>query len=265
MKAMEVGLSVGETPEDLFKKACDGDKAALETLTSLAGNGEVLSMVFLGQLYDEIGPTCIEENLLLARQWYKKSAEKGDAIGQLCFANMCHYGQGGDVDLLSAFKWYLAAAEQGERESQMHVARFYEQGLVGDRNIEAAILWYEKAIENGHELAATNLALILYHPTASDEDYLKAFNLFSFAADKGDGVAHLMLGEMKMRGQGTEMNGGHGLLHFFIAEALLPDGDNRKAASQSKALYLAQHPNMEEQYERRTKEYVEGMEFKRLN
>ncbi len=222
-------------------------------------------MVYVGRLYDETGPLCIEENLVLARQWYQKSAERGDTLAQICFANMCHYGQGGEEDLVSAFKWYLAAAEQGERESQMHVARFYEKGLVGEKDMEAAISWYEKAIENGHELAATNLALFLYKPEASEEDCKKAFNLFSFAADKGDGVAHLMLGEMKMRGQGTEVNGGHGLLHFFVAEALLPDGGHKKAARERKELYLSEHPHMKDEFERRTTEYIESMGFERLH
>jgi len=254
-----------ETPKALFKNASDGDKAALKSLTLLAETGDVSAMVFIAMLYDETGPVCIKEDLKLARLWYKKSAEKGDKLAQIAFANMCHYGQGGDEDLVLAFKWYLAAAEQGEREAQMHVARFYENGLIVDKDIVTAITWYEKAVENGHELAATNLGQITYDDAKNNEDYKKALELFLFAAGKGDGLAYLFLGEMTLKGQGTEINNRDGLLALFIAAALLPDGNNRKLALDRKEFYLAQHPEVREEFDIKSNEYIEAKGFQVLH
>lgn len=251
--------------ETLYTQACSGIISARKNLVNLAEKGDATAMLLLAQLHDEIGPVEIDQDLELARRWYKKSAELGNATAQLCFANMCHYGQGGSLDLATAFKWYKAAADQGEVESQMHVGRFYQTGLVDDIDIEAAKHWYEIAARNGHELAATNLGNIVYNTAQDDEDYKEAFALFSFAAGKGDGLAHLMLGEMSINGQGTKIHGGQGLLHYFIAEALLLDGDNRKIATDRKEFYLAQHPNVREEFSEKTNEYLEGKGFDRIH
>ncbi len=248
----------------LHREVVGGNTEAMGEIAFLAEEGDVIAMVLLAQLHDETGPVGIDQNLELARHWYLKAAELGNRLAQMCFANMCHYGQGGTVDLVLAFKWYRASAAQGGPEAQMHVARFYETGLAGDIDMDAAIHWYEKAIENGHELAATNLGNIIYYAAQNNEDYEKAFDLYTFAAGKGDGLAHLMLSDMNIRGQGTKMHGGHGLLHLLIAEALLPDGENREMASKRKEFYLSQHPDMREEFSGRMEAYLKDKGFERL-
>ena len=250
--------------EILFKDAVDGDAEVLKKLSSLAEEGDVEAMMQLGRLYDEGGPAWIDTDMAVARSWYKKAAEAGQPMGQMAYGDMCQFGLGGDVDLDSAFKWYLAAAEQGEPESQMHVGRFYQTGRIGDPDLDAAKFWYERAIENGHELAATNLGMILYEVEQKENDREKVFKLFSFAADKGDGLAHLYLGEMYMNGHGVEQHGGKALLHYSIAEALMPEGQNRTTASERKEHCLGEYPDLRDEFVERTNAYLAGKGYSRF-
>lgn len=248
----------------LAKKVEDGDTDSQEKLIVLADDGDVQAMVSLGVLFDEIGPVNIKTDLERTLYWYKKAAEAGDAWAQMALANMYHRGQACEIDLNLAFKWYLAAAEQGEVESQMHVARFFQLGWTGEPDLDSARFWYKQAVDNGHELAATNLGIIIYGAAQNDDDYQEAFELFSFAADKGDGLAHLYLGEVHGRGQGVEVHGGKALLHYFIAEALLPSGDNREQATKLKEWMLKQHPELNDEFMERTNSYLEGKGFSRF-
>lgn len=255
---------MADKAKKIFKKAVNGDAAALKKLSSLAEDGDVQAMIQLGHLYDEEGPSWIETDMAAARSWYKQAADAGYAIGQMSYGNMCHYGQGGDVDLNTAFKWYLAAAEQGEPESQMHVGRFYQTGRTVDPDIDAAKFWYERAVENGHELAATNLGMILYEDEKKEYEREKAFKLFSFAADKGDGLAHLYLGEMFLKGHGVALHGGKALLHYSIAEALMPEGQNRALATERKEWCLSKYPDLHDEFVERTNTYLAGKGYSRF-
>ena len=241
----------------------NGNSESLEKLTRMAKDGDAQAMVQLAHLYDEEGPAWIETDLVVARSWYQQAAKSGNAIGQMAYGNMCHYGQGGDVNLDTAFKWYLAAAEQGEPESQMHVGRFFQKGLTGDPDHASAKFWYERAIENGHELAATNLGIIYYEAAQNDDVRQRAFKLFSFAADKGDGLAYLYLGEMYMHGHGVENHGGKALLYYSVAEALLPEGQNRTAATERKEQCLSENPDFRDEFAERTKTYLAGNGYSR--
>jgi len=259
-------MAIASDPiKEIAAAAASGSPDALQQLQAEVEAGNVGAIVCLAFMYDE--PDNLPNfpyDLKKARSLYKRAAEAGNAFAQMSFANMCHYGQGGEEDLELAFKWYLAAAEQGEPESQMHVARIYEAGRIGEPNLVAAESWYMKAVENGHELAATNLGLMYYQAAKNDADYEKSFQLFSFAADKGDGLAHYHLAHMHVNGHGVEQSIAYALLHAYIAEALLPPNDSRQAATEFKELILRQNPDCQKEYERRTEEYLIGKGFKRL-
>lgn len=83
-----------------------------------------------------------------------------------------------------------------------------------------------------------------------------ALTLFGIAADKLDGLAHVMLAEMWMLGRGTDVHGGYALLHYCIACLLLPHGSNRVRAESQRDLILAQHPSMRAMFGTEAEAYV---------
>jgi uncharacterized protein len=234
------------------------DFVSYERLRSLSEGGDPMAMLALAILHDEPKSPNVDLNFPLARHWYEKAAERGIDHAQLALGNMYDYGQGGEQNDEQALRYYLMSAEQGNPEAQMSAARMYQTGRGTEAALDKAVFWYKEAIDRGHELAATNLGLIIMDTAGEDneEAYKTAFSLFSFAADKLDGLAHYLLGEMHRKGQGVEQHVALALLHYFISEALLPAGENHDRATIIKEHILNQTGAVREKFEQEMMEYL---------
>lgn len=242
----------------LFRKAANGDLAALKELERLATNGGVEATYAMGRLCDVPKKSDIDLDLVNARKWYEGAALRGHAFAQLCIGNMCDYGEGRDQDYAKARRWYEAAAKQNVRDAQTHLAVMLERGRGGYQSSSEAAHWYGRAVELGDDLAVTNLGLMHFHNEVENSSDTEAMRLFLLAAAKMDGLAHLMLARMFVEGRGVARHGKQALLFFCIATLLLPSGKNRELAESGKEELLKDDPDARHRFEEYAREFIEA-------
>lgn len=225
-------------------------------LTARAETGEAKAMFELGLLYDLPEKPDAPLDLERARGWYERAAEAGHAWAQFALGNIHDKAEGTPRNHHAARKWYAAAAQQHVAEAQMHLARMLQTGRGGPQDLAEAAMWYERAANGGHELAATNLALMHLDGTAPDANVTKALELLEFAADKLDGLAHRVLGDLYGQGAGVARHGGLALVHYCVAVALLPDGPDADAALAARDHLLSRRPELGPEYAAKAAEFI---------
>ncbi|MBI1397439.1 MAG: hypothetical protein GC151_15815 [Betaproteobacteria bacterium] len=227
--------------------------AALERL---AQGGDAKAMFDLGCLHDIPEKPGLTIDLDAARAWYSRAADAGHPWAQFALGNMLERAQGGPRNDHAARRWYERAADRGIAEAQMHLARMLQAGLGGPAEPAEATRWYERAAAQGHEVAARDLALMHLEKSAPDPNVQKARELLEFAADKLDGLAHLVLGDLYMRGAWGERHGGMALVHYCTAALLLHEGDAFRRAVTARDALLARRPDLREAYESQAREFI---------
>jgi TPR repeat protein len=232
------------------------DPQFLEAIRARADAGEPKAMFDLGRLYDIPEKPGVALDLETARTWYERSAQAGFAWAQFALGNMLEHAQGGPRNDLGARRWYEASAAQGIAEAQMHLASMLKAGRGGPKDTAGAVEWYGRAAAQGHELAATNLALMHLEGSVEQPDVPEARRLLEFAADKLDGLAHLVLGDLHLRGIGDKAHGGLALVHFCVAVLLLRPGPDAERAREMKETLLARQPALREEYENHARGFV---------
>lgn len=97
-----------------------------------------------------------------AIDYYRKSAEQGEAAGQYGLGSMLAAGEGAKRDPKEAYAWFLKAAEQGHGLAIRAVANAY---VIGDLELDEAALtapeaavWINRAAELDHIPAVEALA-----------------------------------------------------------------------------------------------------------
>ena len=60
----------------------------------------------------------VNKDLEEAARWFKKAAERGDALIQCSLGGCYMLGQGVERDLTTAVKWYRKPADQGNAQAQ---------------------------------------------------------------------------------------------------------------------------------------------------
>lgn len=246
--------------EVLSNQAQQGDKEALSKLKYLAstpGESQAFAAFRLGLLHDSTGPMGTLNNLETAHTYYRQSAELGYPRAEFFLGNMYEFGEGVPQDWATAQDWYERAAKKGEVNSQMNLARIFQTGRSGIKNVELAAFWYLEAAKNGDELAATNLALMHLGGEVASPDINLVIGLLEFAVTKLDGVACFQLGRLYLEGRGVEQSYETALIHLFLADRLLPLGDNLQTTREYLARLLSnQEPSVCEFYAERANAYI---------
>jgi len=112
----------------IFRAADAGSQWAMETLADRHFDKE-------SEMYD----------LVKARLWYRRSAEKGSAKSLFRLGMLCAQGLGGPLDYQTAFQCFKKAAELGIEESYAWLGRMYLGGKGTDLNYKLAREWLTKA------------------------------------------------------------------------------------------------------------------------
>lgn len=235
------------------------DPENLAALTARAEAGDAKAMFDLGCVYDIPPKHGIGVDLDRARTWYSKAADLGFGWAQFALADMHERAEGGaSRNDLAARRLYELAAKQGIAEAQMKLANMLRAGRGGPAAPTEAAQWYEAAAQQGHELAATNLALMHLDREIPAASLDTALELLEFAADKLDGLAHLVLGDLHLRGIDGRPHGGLALVHYCVATLLLPPGENAARAESLKESLLAKQPALRETYETQAQDFVDA-------
>jgi hypothetical protein len=196
-----------------------GDHAtAAQLWRPLAERGHARACNNLGGLY-AYGQG-VEKNADEARNWIKRAAELGDALGQCNYAWLLYEGDGAWHDYGEAAKWYRRAAEQGDARAQDMLSFMLFEGLGEPQNLEESREWAQKAAAQGAASAMTRLGKF-HHDALGGvaRDPAQAVAWWIKAANAGDSEAQALLGAAYHLGQGVERNDVHALVWLTRAEA----------------------------------------------
>ncbi len=180
--------------QSLYQKAIPG-------LIELADEGKVEAQSRLGACYSNgFG---VKKNPNKAIEYFRKSANKGSALGQVNLASNYSLGFGLLKDPQTAFKWLTKSAEQGLSSAQYNLGLCYYKGEGVEKDTKQAVKWFARSAEQGYLPAQLVLGFSYYSGKGVLKNPLKAFKWFSEAAEKGDATAQLVVGEMYFNGIGV--------------------------------------------------------------
>ncbi len=158
--------------------------SAHELLLPLADYGDLDAEYRLGVLYDNgLG---VEQDLLLAADYYQRSAVKGNFLAATNLGSMYLDGRGVDANLDTAVGLYATAAAAGVAEAQRTYAALLMEGRGIEQDTSAALNWFMQAAQQGDRESGS---------------FLEA--LYTREAEAGNNEAWRMLAALYLRGAGV--------------------------------------------------------------
>ncbi len=173
------------------------------------------------------------------REWYRKSAEQGDAYAQSELGCLYTIGGGkGDPaphDNTQAAFWWRKAAEQGYAPAQYNLGLLHYKGQGVPQDHAQAALWWRKAAEQGNADAQYGLGGLYYEGQGVPQDYAQAAFWWRKPAEQSNAHAQLDLGTLYGNGQGVPQDfaeayfwldvAAAGKLSAWLAEQTMKDRD----------------------------------------
>ena len=95
----------------------------------------------------------VDENLALAKIFYKQAAERNHPKAQTMLGYMHRNGIGTEVDLKKAVSWYQRGAEQGEATALFNLGGMFRKGYGVPQNDRKALEHYRQAAAKGNAQA----------------------------------------------------------------------------------------------------------------
>ncbi|CAF1549928.1 unnamed protein product [Rotaria sp. Silwood1] len=149
-----------------------------------AESGNSNAMAYLGKLYSEKNDY-IKQNNITALQFFQRSAEKGNPIGQAGVGMAFYHGAGIEQNYEKAFKYFQLSADQGYVEGQLMLGIMYYKGEGVKRDYKMAIKWFQAASQSGHALGYYNLGQMHATGTGVLRSCTTATELFKNVAERG--------------------------------------------------------------------------------
>ncbi|CAF4252753.1 unnamed protein product [Rotaria socialis] len=149
-----------------------------------AENGNSNAMAYLGKLYAEKNEY-VKQNNFTALQFFQRSAEKGNPIGQSGIGMAFYHGAGVDQSYEKAFKYFQLSADQGYVEGQLMLGIMYYKGEGVKRDYKMAIKCFQAASQSGHALGYYNLGQMHATGTGVLRSCTTATELFKNVAERG--------------------------------------------------------------------------------
>jgi tetratricopeptide (TPR) repeat protein len=163
-------------------------------LIKQAENGDAKAAIKLGHLYrngDEI-----EQDYAKALRWYRLAADQGDAEGLDNVGYMHLRGWGTEKNEVISAAFFKASGDKGHAQGLFNLGNAYFSGQGVTQNYDEAVAAWQKASDLGHTRSTWRLAVLYAAGEHVKQDRMKAMQLCSVLADKGDDDAMLLLGEL---------------------------------------------------------------------
>ena len=138
----------------------------------------------------------------VAFQEFKAASELGHPEAQFYLSVCFVRGWGVTRDISEGERWIRKSAEQGNANGQVGLAMLY----YNEKNYDEAMNLYRKAAEQGHEVGQYYLASMLAKAEGVPKDYTEAFEWLSKAAEQGGSSSQYALAYMYAKGQGVPIN-----------------------------------------------------------
>jgi TPR repeat protein len=140
-------------------------------------------------------------SMVEAFQWYKQSAELGDALGCYELAKFYYCGWGAvETNLANYHTWLIKAALLGDTEAQYLMAVACRTGDWVPQNIESSLVWYQKAAAKNDPRAFYDLALHYLADKTNHESLILADRYMHLAAQAGHRAAQFQCAMSSFRG-----------------------------------------------------------------
>ena len=162
-----------------------------------AGHGSAPAQDRLGDFYhanSDVQEEGVEKDNVQAAKWYKLAAEQENVHAQGCLASCYYYGQGFEQYLIEALHWFSKAGQK-DPGYQSLVEKLYDMGWVS-RSLspeEKAVLQYD-------------IGLMYFEGNGMAQDYTKAFQWFTQAAEQNHQEAQDYVGLCFAYGYGTKQD-----------------------------------------------------------
>jgi len=182
------GQSLCEKCQDIFKS---GDFAKSKDICLKASEvGDPICQAYLGIIYLSENDTYNAEN------WFEKSANQGNPIGQNGLGYLYQMGFGGlDKDTSKANELFLKSALQGNTDSQFWLG----ENLFLSGNKVEGYKWTLKASLNGSADAQYNLGAMLYNGEGTEKKDSLAIMWFIISATNGNDKSKIFVDDLKSK------------------------------------------------------------------
>lgn len=165
----------------IFRKTEQDDIESFRWYLKAAMQNHTQAQLCVADIYMK-GNSAVQCNVSKALEWLNRAAFLGETAAQFQLGIIYEDGEIVEKNISKALSWYSRAAEQGDGDAQIRMGEIYEQGIGIEANKKEAIKWYTAATrqsaDNIRAEAQYQLALIYFN----DNDYERAFSLFSKAA-----------------------------------------------------------------------------------
>jgi len=182
--------------------AADSD---FESLKAAADRNDARAAFEVAERYEE--GKDVAQDPTKAAEYARRSAEQGNADGEVLYGSYLGRGIGVSTDRAEAAKWYEKAANQGDALAQFSIGSFYENGRGVPTNHNLAMEWWQKAA--GLNLADAQNALgQAFFDTGSTNlaSYPDAAKWLRKAADQDFTASMNNLGVLYEHGWGTNQD-----------------------------------------------------------
>ncbi|CAF4285342.1 unnamed protein product, partial [Didymodactylos carnosus] len=155
---------------------------ALHYFRLAAEGGNSNAMAYLGKLYSEKNDY-IKQNNITALNYFQKSAEKNNPMGQAGVGTMYYHGAGVEKNFEKALKYFQLSSDQGYAEGQLMLGIMYYNGEGVKRDYKMAVKYFSSASQSGHALGYYNLAQMHSSGTGVLRSCTTAVELFKNVAE----------------------------------------------------------------------------------
>ena len=145
----------------------------------------------------------VEQDYTKAFEWYTKSAEQDDSVGQWSLGCLYELGQGTIQNCVKAVELYSMSADQGDSQGQYNLARVLYFGIGIEKSREKAIKLLRLSEAQDDNLAPWLLGIIYQ----LENDYDKSLEYLKKALSEGYRYAAISIGDLYKDGLGVEQNG----------------------------------------------------------
>jgi TPR repeat protein len=179
-------------------------------LHDMALTGDAVSQLAFANAADKNLCGVVEMWWEYSFDWYRKSAEQGNAAAQAALAKhlATHWNRENETE---ALVWYQRAADQGNADAKFGLAQMYGRGKTKSDNLrkndKLAMKLYKEAAAEGHEMSWYVLSYI-YEIGSNGEAKNEAVAAYwnRKAAEKGSSSAQWRLARMYEEGRGVDQN-----------------------------------------------------------
>jgi TPR repeat protein len=180
-------------------------------LHDMALTGDAVSQLAFANAADKNLCGVVEMWWEYSFDWYRKSAEQGNAAAQAALAKhlATHWNRENETE---ALVWYQRAADQGNADAKFGLAQMYGRGKTKSDNLrkndKLAMKLYKEAAAEGHEMSWYVLSYI-YEIGSNGEAKNEAVAAYwnRKAAEKGSSSAQWRLARMYEEGRGVDQSG----------------------------------------------------------